>query len=257
MSPTTPAVLPLLRRLDPRTKILALIVLAVQAFVFRPAASLLPEALLLAAAALAAGISVRVIAGRLRSVAVFAACAVTVNMFTVSGRVFYEFSGIYVTREGMVEGFLLSGRIILLALGTAVLVKTTAIVEVADAVEAALHRAGRRWAPIMQVLTIALNFVPLLIQSARQIKNAHIVRGADPDRNLVRQLRFAATATVPLFAATLRSSEHLALAMESRCYDPGRVRTHFVRLRWAQPDGLVLSFVIAQFLLSTLLASTA
>jgi energy-coupling factor transport system permease protein len=138
----------------------------------------------------------------------------------------------------------------LLLAGATVFVRTTSVVSMIDGIETSLHPLRRQLGPIIQVLTIALNFVPLLIRSAQQLKTAQLARGAEPDKNLIRQIRFAISASVPLFVTTLRSSEQLALAMESRCYDPTAERSTFARLRMSAVDWITLGAVTAQFLVS-------
>jgi energy-coupling factor transporter transmembrane protein EcfT len=121
-----------------------------------------------------------------------------------------------------------------------------------DGIEEALRPLRRHLGPLMQVLTLALNFVPLLLQSAQQIKKAQVARGADIERSLLLQIRFAMAAAVPLFAMAFRSSEQLALAMESRCYDPHAERTHYGQLKFRATDWLVSALIAIEFTASTL-----
>ena len=109
-----------------------------------------------------------------------------------------------------------------------------------DAIEALLAPLRRNAGPVILTLTITLNFIPLLIRTAQDIKLAHIARGADVDSSFIKQVRFAASAAVPLFVSAFRSSQHLAEAMEARGYDPARERTEWQSLRMTQRDWLVL-----------------
>lgn len=240
----------LIEQLDPRVKFLALLILAVQIFAFGSLVSLSAAAAILALATASAGIPLRFLAKRGLSLSVFLLLICTVNLFTVSGRVIFELAGMYATWEGLRQGAVLSSRILLLLIGATVFVRTTSVVAIIDGVETSLRPFRKQLEPIIQVLTIALNFVPLLIRSAQQLKKAQVARGAEPDKNLVRQIRFALSATVPLFVMALRSSEHLALAMEARCYHPMARRSHFARLRMSTADWMTLGTVAAQFFAS-------
>lgn len=242
-------------RLDPRVKFIALMLLAIQAFAFASAVSLFAAAAILAIASVSARIPLLIVSRRLRSVSVFLILIFGLNLFSMSGDVIFEFAGMYATREGLRQGAMLSSRILLLLIAATVFVQTTPVVAMIDGIEVTLGPLRKRFGAIIQVLTIALNFVPLLMRSAQQIKNAQIARGAEPDKNLARQFRFALSATVPLFVMTLRSSDHLALAMDARCYDPLAERSHLARLRMNSRDWLTLALVFAQFFISTTVAA--
>lgn len=240
----------LVERLDPRVKFLILLILAIQIFVFGSTVALLAAASVLAIATVVAGIPLRTLARRMLSVSVFLILICGINLFSASGDVMFEFAGMYATREGLYQGAVLSSRILLLLVAATVFVRTTSVSAMIDGIEAVLYPLRKRLGPIIQVLTIALNFVPLLIRSAQQLKKAQIARGAAPDKNLARQFRFALSATVPLFVMTMRSSEHLALAMDARCYDPLAERSRFAQLRMVAIDWLTLGLVATQFLVS-------
>jgi energy-coupling factor transporter transmembrane protein EcfT len=91
----------------------------------------------------------------------------------------------------------------------------------------------------------------MLIQAAHKIKTAQIARGADIESGFFNRVRFAFSATLPLFASAFRSAEHLALAMESRCYDPDAERTRFGDLKMHARDWLVLFALLGTFTLVT------
>jgi len=240
-----------IERLDPRVKFISLALLALQVFAFASRASLLAVSIVLIVAVIMARIPIALLLKRLMSISFFIFLIVGINMFTMSGDVLFEFLGTYATREGLGQGIVLSTQLVLLLFAATLFVQTTSLPTMIDAIETTLRPSHRHFGPIIQVLTIALNFVPLLIQSAQQIKKAQIARGARIDNNIIRQLRFGFSATIPLFAMTLRSSEQLALAMESRCYDPLVERSHFGILAMHLSDWLTLLLIVAQFVAST------
>jgi energy-coupling factor transporter transmembrane protein EcfT len=244
---TTPS---FIERLDPRVKFISLALLTLQVFAFPSRSSLIAASIVVTVAAITARIPILLLLKRLLSVSFFICLIVGINTFTMSGDVLFESLGMYATREGLRQGIVLSTQLVLLLFAATVFVQTTSIPTMIDAIEIALKPVHRHLGPVVQVLAIALNFVPLLIQSAHQIKKAQIARGARIDKNIIRQLRFGFSATIPLFAMTIRSSEHLALAMESRCYDPLVERSHFGILAMKRSDWLTLLLIIAQFVAS-------
>ena len=241
----------LIERLDPRVKFLSLLILAIQIFAFGSPVPLFAATIVIVFALVSARVPLLLLWKRVLSVSVFVLLICATNLFTVSGDVLFEFAGLYATRDGLNQGAVLSSRILLLLMGATVFVRTTSVVAMIDGIETSLRPLRKYLCPIIQVLTIALNFVPLLIRSAQQLKKAQIARGAEPDRNLLRQIRFAVSATVPLFVMTLRASEHLALAMDARCYQPKAARSSFARLHFAAADWLVLGVILIQFFASS------
>jgi energy-coupling factor transport system permease protein len=236
-----------IERLDPRVKSVSLAILALQVFALPSKATLITASIVVFVAVINARIPTPMLLKRLVSISFFIFLIVGINMFTMSGDVLFGFLGMYATREGLRQGMVLSMQLVLLLFAATIFVQTTSIATMIDAIETTLRSVHKRFSPIIQVLTISLNFVPLLIQSAQQIKKAQIARGARIDSNIFRQLRFGLSATMPLFAMTLRSSEQLALAMESRCYDPLVERSHFGTLKMNPSDWFTLFLIAAQF----------
>jgi energy-coupling factor transport system permease protein len=240
-------------QLDPRVKFATLILIAYQVFVLTYISALVGAGGTLVTGFLLSKIRVSLVLKRLFSISVFILLIVGINMFNVDGNVMFEVMGLYATQEGMWLGITLALRIILLLLAATIFVQTTSVTAMIDGTEAILRPVRKHTGAMIQVLTISLNFVPMLIQSAQQIKKAQIARGADPDRNIFRQIQFASSAAVPLFAMALRASERLASSMDARGYDFRAERSQYSILRLAFRDVVAISFVVAQFALSVFL----
>jgi energy-coupling factor transport system permease protein len=245
----------LIERLDPRTKFFSFLVLALQIFGLHSDASLISASVFLAGATVFARIPLLLLLKRTVSISLFLVLILVLHAFTASGEVVFQFMGVYATEEGLIRGAGLSVRLILLLIAATVFGQTTSISSMVDGIDAVLGPFKKRLGGATQVLTIATNFVPMLIRSARQIKVAQQARGAEPDRNIIRQLRFAISSAIPLFAMSLRSSENLALAMESRCYHPLEPRSRYIQLHFASQDWWVSGLVCAQCVLTAALAS--
>jgi len=230
-----------LEHLDPRTKFFVVLLFASAILLSGNPATILIPAIIVAGGFAAHRIPLAYVVRRLRSVLWFALIITVVNMFTVSGDVLFELTDFFATRQGLYQGLLLSSRIVLLLLLSLLFVRSTPVAEMVDGIEAFLKPIRRKAGPIIATISITLNFVPMLIRTAQRIKTAQIARGAGHSNGFLSQLLFAFSATLPLFAAAIHSSEQLALAMEARGYSPSAERTYYSRLMMRPLDWLVIS----------------
>ncbi|HTY58156.1 MAG TPA: CbiQ family ECF transporter T component [Bacteroidota bacterium] len=193
----------------------------------------------------AAGIPPRTILRGLRRALLFLGLIVFVNGITRSGRVVFETGGMYITAEGLAAGFEQAFRLALVLWGALLLVSGGALEEYQDAAERWTSRKGR---PLVAAWTIAIAYLPLLVESARRVRIARRARGEDDRPGFTGTITHVAGAALPLLAAALRNADALAEAMESRCYAPSRARTRFHPVPVAAPDVIA---VIAVSLFTT------
>ncbi len=238
-----------LQRLDPRAKFIALFLFAGFIFLTRSWFGMISAIALVLAAISASPLSFSQAAARLRHVVWFVVVIIIVQMLTTSGRVVFEMGGTFATYEGLNEGLFLSMKIALLFLASSLFVVSTPIEEILDGIETSLARF-KRSGSLFLLLGITLNFVPELIRSARKIKSAQIARGADVDSSLLSQLRFAASAALPLFVSAFRSSQHLADAIDARGFNAEFARTPFRQPAFQIRDWLMLGGLLIFVLLS-------
>lgn len=230
----------LLTTFDPRAKFFALLLLAVLIVFSQTVATLALAGVIAFTALWLSPMRVREIARRLSRVSWFLALIVGVQTFATSGNVWFEIGGLFATLEGLRNGIVLAAKLLLLAFFSLAFLATTRIDEMLDGIETALAGFKKSGAMFL-VLSITLNFIPLLIRAAQQIKTAQIARGADADSSLLKQLRFASSAALPLFVSAFRSSRQLADAIDARGFDPAASRTPFRTLRFQQKDWLLLA----------------
>jgi energy-coupling factor transport system permease protein len=235
--------------LDPRTKFVGLLLLSIQTLTVVSPAMFIATSGFLALTLLASPISVPMLGKQLKRVFWFALFITVINALTVSGRILVDVRGISVTYEGVMTGLLLSARIALVLLLAYSFVQTTTIAEMLDAVEKVVSPLRSSASDITLLLSLTLNFIPLLIHSARQIKMAQIARGADVDSSLLKQLKFASSAALPLFVSAFRSSQQLADAIEARCYRASVRRTPFSTQSLHIRDRWTLSLLLLTFIL--------
>ncbi len=144
------------------------------------------------------------------------------------------------TREGLRNAVYFSLRLVFLVMGSSVLTLTTSPVQLTDALERLLHPLARFGFPaheLAMMMTIALRFIPTLLEEADKIQKAQMARGADFESgNLIARARAMVPLLVPLFVSSFRRANDLAMAMEARCYRGGEHRTRLRELRYTRLD---------------------
>jgi energy-coupling factor transport system permease protein len=244
-------------RLDPRTKILGVLVFMSALFTIRRT-SVLSYVVLAGLAVggyLLAGISLRYMLRSIKPVLVILFFTVTINLFWYRGEVLWRLWRLTITREGLIMAGAMSARLLLLVITAALLTLTTSPIALTDGLERLLTPGKRIGIPAHELalmLTIALRFIPTLIEEADRIMKAQMARGADFSAGgLVQRARSLLPLLVPLFVSSFRRADELATAMEARCYRGGEGRTRLRELRFSSLDlgaGLVMGAVVASVL---------
>jgi energy-coupling factor transport system permease protein len=223
-------------RLDPRTKILATLVLAVAVFVARDFAALLVFTGALAGVVLLARIPPAFVLRSLRPVFWLLAFTVVLQIVfgTEGGHVIFHRGPVSITRENLRLGVFYGARLALLIIATTLMTFTTSPVELTDGIERLLRPFRRVGVPAHELalmMTIALRFIPTLIEETDKIMKAQMARGAEFTRGSIAvRARALVPLLVPLFVGAFRRAEALALAMEARCYRGGDERTRMREL---------------------------
>lgn len=170
---------------------------------------------------------------------------------TKGGEVLWEWRFISIEEEGLYTGMFMVSRIILLIMFTSLLTLTTSPLQLTDGIEyllKPLKRIGVPASELAMMMTIALRFIPTLLEEADKIMKAQKARGADFESgNIVKRAKSLIPLLVPLFISAFRRADDLALAMESRCYRGGEGRTRMHELSFKRRDilALVLTLVFA------------
>ena len=158
-----------------------------------------------------------------------------------------------VTAEGVRQAVFISLRLILLVAGTSLLTLTTSPIALTDGLERLLKPLKRIRFPaheLAMMMTIALRFIPTLLEETERIRKAQMARGADFETGgLLARARAMVPLLVPLFVSAFRRADELAMAMESRCYHGGEGRTRMHELHYARRD------LLAALLIALLLAA--
>lgn len=238
-----------LHRLDPRTKLVGTILFVTAIFL---AESLPAYGLLTAFAALAifiSGVPLRLVLRSIRPLWLIIVITVLIHVFTTPGTVIYSLGPLTATQEGVRQGALMTARLVFLIVMSSLLTFTTSPIVLTDGIERLLNpfrRVGLPAHELAMMMTIALRFIPTLLEETDRIMKAQMARGADFARgNLLRRAQSMVPLLVPLFISAFRRADELAVAMEARCYRGGENRTRMKELRLTARDGLAFAAVLA------------
>ncbi len=235
-------------RLDPRTKLILVIVYIVALFCAKSYVSYAVVAAFLILCMCLSRIRLRVIVKGLKPLLLIIVLTGLLNMFYTPGRELVHFWIFTITWEGIRNAVFMISRIVMLIFGTFLLTYTTSPIALTDAMELLMSPLKRIKVPVHELsmmMCIALRFIPTLISETDKIISAQKARGADFESgNLIRRAKALIPILVPLFISAFRRADELAVAMESRCYHGGKGRTRMKQLRMAGRDYLALAFGI-------------
>lgn len=245
----------LLHDADPRTKIIASFCYVVVIFMVSGYASLCLLTAGAGAAILAAGIPASWIYRSIKPVLVLVLITFLFQLLFYGGERLASLGPLVIYREGAVRGGFLALRLVLLVLSGSVLTFTTPPARLAEALEKLLSPLARLKFPAYQfalMVTIALRFIPALLQEFDRIIKAQRARGIQTGKGgLVRRARNTIPLLLPLFVMSFRRADELAMAMESRCYRGGRGRTTRKSYSFGRRDA-VLAIIVATLLAASL-----
>lgn len=227
-----------LHRADPRIKIILTFLHMVAIFVVNTYAGFLILALFTLLAIVSSNIPVRYTLKGLKPVVVIVVFAAVINIFTTSGTPIFEFGFLRVTYEGVALAAKMALRLSLLIVGASLLTLTTTPILLTDGIEKLMEPLKVIGVPaheIAMMMTIALRFIPTLLEETDKIMKAQAARGADFDTgSIVQRAKSFIPVLVPLFISAFRRADELATAMEARCYrgSAGRTRMKQLKLTW-------------------------
>ena len=248
----------LLHRADPRTKLLFAVFYVVVLFFCKSAASfafaLLYTVLLIALS----GLPLRTVARAVKPLLFVILFTAVINLFWTGGETpLIEWKFIHIYREGVIFAVFMAVRIVLLVVGMSVILSyTTTPIAMTDGIEALFAPFAKIGLPVhdfAMMMTIALRFIPTLIEETDKIMNAQRARGVDFSHgNLIERGKALIPVLIPLFLSAIRRASDLATAMECRCYRGGEGRTRMQTTRIGAGDVASL-LIMAAFCASVVL----
>ena len=237
-----------IHRLDPRVKIVGTFAFIINLFIINNFIGYIPIFIFMAAVLIISKIPFKYVVNGLKPIMVIIIITAIINVFFTTGKVIYTLGPLSITEEGLrLAGFMII-RLIFLIIGTSVLTLTTSPIALTDGIENLLTPLKKIGVPaheLAMMMTIALRFIPTLLDETDKIMKAQTARGADFESgNIMKRAKSLVPLLVPLFISSFRRADELAMAMEARCYRGGEGRTRMKQLKIEKVDIIAIVFII-------------
>ncbi|MBY0759741.1 MULTISPECIES: energy-coupling factor transporter transmembrane component T family protein [Sellimonas] len=219
-----------IHKLDPRVKIVSTLLYLISLFLFRSIPGYLVATIFLFGCIGISKVPLKFILKGLKPIFILLLITVLFNLFLTSGgNVLLHVWIFKITEEGLRTAVYMAIRLIYLIMGASLMTFTTTPTALTDAIERLLHPLNRLKVPVHEIammMSIALRFIPILLEETDKIMKAQIARGADLESgNIIQRAKAMIPILVPLFVSAFRRANDLAMAMEARCYRGGEGRT--------------------------------
>lgn len=235
-----------LHKLDPRTKFLGTMAFIVSVFVFHTMPGYAVATIFLAGMIIMSKVPVKFMFKGLKAIFLILMITVVFNIILTPGEILWKWGFLKVTKEGLSMAGRMAIRLTYLVIGSSIMTLTTTPNQLTDGLERLLRPLNRIRVPVHEIamiMSIALRFIPILLEETDKIMKAQIARGADFESgNLIQKAKSMVPLLVPLFISAFRRANDLAMAMEARCYHGGDDRTQMKPLKYAGRD--YVSFLI-------------
>lgn len=240
----------ILHRLDPRVKLVGTFAYLISLFIVNSWVGYLLAGLFLFAMIKLSNVPFRYIVRGMKAIVFILLITVCFNLFLTPGEVIWQFWIFKMTREGLSFAVKMALRLSLLILGSSIMTLTTTPTQLTDALESLMRPLKKIHVPVHEIsmmMSIALRFIPILMEETDKIMKAQIARGADfESKNLIKKIKSLVPLLVPLFISAFRRANDLAMAMEARCYRGGEGRTKMKPLVYKKRDHIAY-LVLAVF----------
>ena len=238
-----------LHRLDPRTKFLGTLGFLISVFLFHTFLGYAVATVFLVAMIAISKVPVKFMFKGLKAIVMILLITVVFNIILTPGEVLWRFGIIKVTKEGLVLAGRMAIRLVYLVIGSSIMTLTTTPNHLTDGLERLLRPLNKIRVPVHEIammMSIALRFIPILLEETDKIMKAQIARGADFENgNLIQKAKNMVPLLVPLFISAFRRANDLAMAMEARCYHGGDHRTQMKPLHYEKRDYIAFVILVA------------
>ena len=238
-------------RLDPRVKLTATMAYIISLFLFDGIEGYIVAALFLALVIKLSCVPFKFMVKGMKAIVFLLMITVAFNMFLTPGEVLVTLWKIKITKEGVKVAVTMAIRLVFLVIGSSVMTLTTTPNHLTDGMERMMSPLKKIKVPVHEIammMSIALRFIPILMEETDKIMKAQIARGADFESgNIIKKAKAMVPLLVPLFISAYRRANDLAMAMEARCYRGGEYRTKMKPLIYKKRDfmayGVLLVYV--------------
>ena len=229
-----------IHRLDPRVKIIATLLFIIEIFIVDNFLGFAVAGLCLGAVIAVSRVPLGYIVRGLKPILIILLFTFALNMFMIDGHILWQWGFLKITAEGLRTAVFMAIRLILLIIGSSMLTLCTRPLSLTDGIERLLSPFKKIGLPaheIAMMMTIALRFIPTLLEETDKIMKAQKARGADFESgSIVSRARAMTPILIPLFISAFRRADELAIAMECRCYRGGEGRTRLHELKMQKRD---------------------
>ena len=236
-------------KLDPRVKLVATVVFIISLFVFRSISSYLTATLFLAGVIRLSKVPFRYMVKGLKTIFILMLITVAFNLFLTDGTPVLQIWKLTITLEGIRTAAFMAIRLVYLIIGSSVMTLTTTPNDLTDGMEKGLRFLKKIHVPVHEIamiMSIALRFIPILMEEADKIMKAQMARGADFESgNIIRRAKNMVPLLVPLFISAFRRANDLAMAMEARGYHGEEGRTKMRPLEYKRRDRIAYLILAA------------
>lgn len=231
----------MIHKLDPRVKLMATLIYIISLFTFQGILGFALVTVFMIVVIRLSKVPLSYMVKGLKTIVILMAITALFNLFLTPGEVvLWKFWAFTVTMEGLKNAVFMLIRLIYLIVGTSIMTLTTTPNQLTDGLEKSLMPLSKIKVPvhaIAMMMSIALRFIPILIEETDIIMKAQVARGADFENgNILKRAKSMIPLLVPLFVSAFRRADDLAMAMEARCYVGGEGRTKMKPLRYAKRD---------------------
>lgn len=236
-------------RLDPRVKIICTLIFLVSLFVQNSLLGYAVATIFLMIVIKASQVPLKFMLKGLKAIVILLLFTVVMNLFlTKGGETLVHFWIFTITEQGLRVSVFMAIRLIYLIVGSSLMTLTTTPNSLTDGIESVLKPLNKINVPVHEIammMSIALRFIPILLEETDKIMKAQIARGADLESgNIIQKTKAMVPILVPLFVSAFRRANDLAMAMEARCYCGGEGRTKMKPLIYEKRDYLAYTFSI-------------
>lgn len=229
-----------LHKLDPRVKLSGTLVFLISLFITESAVGYILATLFLATVIKLSKVPLKFILRGLKAIFIIMAFSVVFNLFLTKGEVLVQFGIFKITKEGIILAVKMAVRLMYLIIGSSIMTLTTTPNDLTDGIEKGLRPLKAIKVPVHEIammMSIALRFIPILMEETDKIMKAQMARGADFESgNIIQKAKSLVPLLVPLFISAFRRADDLAMAMEARCYHGGSGRTKMKPLKYKKKD---------------------
>lgn len=238
----------IVHKLDPRVKLAATILFMISLFTINNFMGFLVAALFLGITIRLSNVPFKFMIKGMKPILIILMITVVVNLFLTPGEPIVEIWKISISKEGAVLAGMMALRLSFLIIGSSVMTLTTTPNQLTDGMEKGLWPLKKIHVPVHEIammMSIALRFIPILLEETDKIMKAQLARGADFESgSLFKRVKAMIPILVPLFVSAFRRANDLAMAMEARCYRGGEGRTKMKPLIYRKRDAIAYLYIV-------------